>query len=471
MATRFLFDDFESPDGVLLEQHSPGWVRSTSSNDNGPVAITGGRAAQQTATRSVYCRADAPAPSPDYEVSAPLYFVSGQFSPSVGICGRMAGPGDAPVTFYQARLVNNGSGVVLARFLNGTTVTLASVGMSWAVRAEPLLTLRMDGSQLSVLVDGQLIIGPISDTYIVGAGYVGMRFASAETYQVRVSEIGAAVLGADDIDATLNATLDAATLSSTAQLQVSGSLSSVLGPAILESAASLASTASLTKTLAPAVLTAIASIEAEPPQQDGVEGALSKILDGARLGATASVAIRCGLSSTLAGLALAATARTATALDISKVHSSRIVMFGGSGSRVVIFEGSGSRLVVFEGSGTRIRINEMDVKVPIRDGAKWKVDRDRDEISYYAADITNELWDRNTTAVQSEVVALPYGVEVLEEAQIQISTIEGIERTFVVVKLGGVEGELPDDWRWVARVPCANGERFDKTTWFNEVDP
>jgi hypothetical protein len=41
----------------------------------------------------------------------------------------------------------------------------------------------------------------------------------------------------------------------------------------------------------------------------------------------------------------------------------------------------------------------------------------------------------------------------------------------VVVKLGPVGEPLPDDWRWVARVPCMNGERFDKTTWFNKVDP
>jgi len=158
-------------------------------------------------------------------------------------------------------------------------------------------------------------------------------------------------------------------------------------------------------------------------------------------------------------------------LDIAKVHSSRVVIFEGSGSKVVVFEGSGSKVVVFEGSGKRMRFNDMSAKVPIKVGEKWITDRDRDEISYYAADITDELADRNTTAIADEVTAPVFGVELLEGPQVQVATVDGIERTYVVVKLGDVDGAIPDDWRWVARVPCANGERFDRTTWFNEVDP
>ncbi|WP_273163702.1 hypothetical protein [Massilia timonae] len=472
-AVTFLSEDFVAPDGVLLEDIGTGLARSTVSGGNGAMQVMGGRASMSSSANAVYCWGENPAPSPDYEVSAKHYFASAAGNPSVGVCGRMAGPGGAPLTFYQARFVNNTSGLVLARFLNGTTVTLLSTPMNYPAGAEPLLTLKMEGDQLSVLVDGVVLLGPHTDATIPDAGYVGIRMASANVNQIRIDEVRARTIddGPSPIGGSLSATLEAAIVSSSVQIHVASSLSSVLASATLASAAALASTADLTKTLSPAVLSARASVEAELPGPDGIEGALSKILAGATLAATASVAVKGALSSTLAGAALAATARTATALDILEVHSSRVVVFGGSGSRVVVFEGSGSRVVVFEGSGKRIRIKQMDVKVPIKDGSKWKVDRDRDEISYYAADITDELRDRNTTAVQSEVVALPYGVEVLEEAQIQIATIEGIERTFVVVKLGGVDGELPDDWRWVARVPCANGERFDKTTWFNEVDP
>lgn len=142
-----------------------------------------------------------------------------------------------------------------------------------------------------------------------------------------------------------------------------------------------------------------------------------------------------------------------------------------SPARLVVFEGSGSRVVIFEGSGVRMMINGISVKVPLKFGERWTCDRDRDEISYYGADITVELAHRNTFAEPGNVIALLFGVELLDGPQVQIVEVDGVDRTFVVVKLGGVDGDLPDDWRWVARVSCANGERFDKTTWFNEVDP
>jgi hypothetical protein len=140
-----------------------------------------------------------------------------------------------------------------------------------------------------------------------------------------------------------------------------------------------------------------------------------------------------------------------------------------SPSRVVVFEGSGSRVVVFEGSGPRVRIGQMSAKEPTKIGDKWVCDRDPDEESHYVADITQELLDRNTTA--ASVVSVLSGVSQLEEPEIQTVTIGGVQKSYVVAFLGGVEGTPPEDWKWVARVRCVNGERFDKTTWFNKVDP
>jgi hypothetical protein len=193
--------------------------------------------------------------------------------------------------------------------------------------------------------------------------------------------------------------------------------------------------------------------------------------------AQASAAGSLSTRISLAGAAQALATATGTLsiadglIDISKVSKDRVVTFEGSGSRVVVFEGSGSRVVIFEGSAPRTRIGEMSIKLPVKIGSKWTVDRDPDEISYYGADITQEQLDRGTTADPSKIAAVLYGVELLEGPEIQVEVIDGVQRTFVVVKLGGVEEELPQDWRWVARVPCMNGERFDKTTWFNKVDP
>lgn len=149
-------------------------------------------------------------------------------------------------------------------------------------------------------------------------------------------------------------------------------------------------------------------------------------------------------------------------IDISKI----------SATRIVIFEGSGSRIVVFEGSGKRMRLNEMTAKVPTKDGDKWMCDRDPDEESYYAADITDELADRFTSVKDSTdaIEILVHGVEQVGAHSIQVAEVDGVERTFVVVFLVGIDADPPEDWYWLARVRCANGERFDKTTWFKRMD-
>ena len=110
----------------------------------------------------------------------------------------------------------------------------------------------------------------------------------------------------------------------------------------------------------------------------------------------------------------------------------------------------------------------MSGKEPTQIGDKWTVDRDPDEKSYYAADITQELIDRATTAA-SFVLNL-VGVVKLEEPQMQVVTRDGVQRTYIVAFLGGTDSDPPTGWRWEARVTCANGEQFDKTTWFNRKD-
>ncbi len=111
----------------------------------------------------------------------------------------------------------------------------------------------------------------------------------------------------------------------------------------------------------------------------------------------------------------------------------------------------------------------MSSRVPVKVGDKWMVDRDPDEKSHYVADITQELADRATTATSIELVLV--GVVQLEDPELQVLTVEGVQRTYAVAFLGGTDSDPPEGWKWVARVTCDNGERFDKTTWFNKVDP
>ncbi|WP_036170359.1 hypothetical protein [Massilia sp. 9096] len=114
----------------------------------------------------------------------------------------------------------------------------------------------------------------------------------------------------------------------------------------------------------------------------------------------------------------------------------------------------------------------MSTTEPTKVGDKWMVHRDPDEISWYAADITDELLDRNTTLATTgqPVTLILQGVTMLRDFSIQTATIGGVVHTYIVVLLGGVDTALPADWLWTARCSCANGERFDKTTWFQRVD-
>ena len=316
MATPFFLDAFDGPDNQFLESYSANWVKSTS--QAGRAMLLGGRVYQSTTDNAVYCRGDVQPPTADYDVSASLYFASGSGTPSVGVCGRMAGPGGAAMTFYQARIVNNSSGIVLARFINGATVTLSSVAYSAPAFAEPKLTLRMKGNQLSVLLDGVVVIGPITDSNITDAGYAGIRMASAAANQIRIDNFAVEPIeeSAAAIVATLSATLDPAAIGSAAQVGVAAALSKALAPATLASAAALALTAGLAKTLAPAVLAASIYIELEPPEQDGVEGTLSKTLAGATLAASASAAVRGALASALDDSILASAAAAPIAASL-----------------------------------------------------------------------------------------------------------------------------------------------------------
>lgn len=183
--TQFIADTFTGADGTGLSTYSASWARGTG---GGLAALLGNRARQSGSTTAVYVYTGTEAPSPDYDVSATIYIGSTSGAPSVGVCGRMVSVDD--FTFYQAR-ITLGSGIVLARFVGNSATTLATVPYTPTLGAEPKLTLRMRGDQLSVLLDDVVVIGPITDTVITGAGYAGIRFASSSTTSVHLDNFTA----------------------------------------------------------------------------------------------------------------------------------------------------------------------------------------------------------------------------------------------------------------------------------------
>lgn len=145
-------------------------------------------------------------------------------------------------------------------------------------------------------------------------------------------------------------------------------------------------------------------------------------------------------------------------IDASLVPASRTVVFAG-GTRVVVF-GGGTRVVVFDVPSIEKELSVANAAKPYFKDGKWFVDKDPDEISYYVADVTQELTDRATTITSVEV--LVSGVTLIEGPSVQGSVI--------VVKLEDMDESDGGENFWTARVTCSNTERFDRTTWLNRVD-
>lgn len=316
-------------------------------------------------------------------------------------------------------------------------------------------------------------------TSIPLSGSASMRVTSSGMLTTAIPVAGAALMAATAAGSLAGT---AAALAGNAALQVSAT-------GALSTAIRLTGTASLTASAGGALAGTGAALAGAAAAQVSATGALSTAIRfaGAAVVQISAAGSLAGSAATLSG---AASMRTSGAGALS----SAIVLSGAaavsikaagtlsltakidvskiSPGRIVIFEGSGSRIVAFEGSGKRTRINEMSAKVPTKVGDKWMCPRDPDEESYYAADITDELADRFTSVKSSAdaIEIIVHGVEKVGVHSLQVAQVDGVERTFVVVFLVGIDADPPDDWNWLARVRCANGERFDKTTWFKRTD-
>lgn len=230
-------DEFTGPDGQLLETYNAAWVRSTNGNV-GTATLIGEKVRQTNLNTSVYARSDVQAPTGDYDVSSDMLVVSGSNSPSVGIFGRLTGTGAAQVNGYQARFVNNGSGFVLARFNNNVSTTIGSMVMNMAAGSTFKLTLQQRGTQLALLLDGSVVIGPFTDAAFAGPGFAGMRFASSSVDQIRIDNF---TIDTPETAATgtFSSSLNGVTMTSSGDVNDRGSFASTLGDAAMQAAGSV----------------------------------------------------------------------------------------------------------------------------------------------------------------------------------------------------------------------------------------
>ena len=132
---------------------------------------------------------DAIPPGANYYVEGDIFVRTAKGSAMV--CGRMSA---TERTFYGAQYTATGI-VELIRSVNGTRVSLGSYTTTIPVNTATPLRLVMNGNQLSVMVNGVLRIGPITDDIITEAGLVGARLfpdIGAETISVQLTAIRSA---------------------------------------------------------------------------------------------------------------------------------------------------------------------------------------------------------------------------------------------------------------------------------------
>lgn len=112
--------------------------------------------------------------SADYKVSAGLAYVSNNGTTiGLGVAGRVESEN---ATYYFARYSNATSGWQLFRMLSGTSTLIgSSTSPSFSPGQSKTISLILVGDQISIAVDNVVVIGPVTDTLIAGAGKAAVR--------------------------------------------------------------------------------------------------------------------------------------------------------------------------------------------------------------------------------------------------------------------------------------------------------
>ncbi len=340
----FFSDSFDGVAGDNIQAYNPAWTAVPGITGT---AVIGTRFAARG--NGGFYRSDAPSPSADFSVTGEIYISSAVNGPNLAV---LADVSTTAATYYQANLIG-GTGIRLARTVNGSTLAIDTVPYTVVAGNTVRLRLERKGSNLSLYVDDALAIGPVEDTAIASTGYVGFRILNAGAGQLQLDSISAETLAAVEkpivgsagwLEQSETATIGA-DASATLQTGWTEQPESIAAVAALGSAARAAWVETAETNTIAAVIGGAGSIAVA--WYEGAE--TTSIAVFAELDAVAG-----WIEGADAWAARLAVQPPGEGIDISKISAARIVVFEGSGSRVVVFEGSGRRVTPFEGSGSRV---------------------------------------------------------------------------------------------------------------------
>jgi hypothetical protein len=186
----FLSDSFTDTAGTTLASHSPevggAWSKHTSSGSaNASIDATGGRLQSDAATTSIptYQNAATP-PAADYVVRATVTRTAA--ATGTQAAGVMLRAVNGVNSYYLADYdANSGAGRWrLRKTVSGTNTTLGTASATLTQDQAYLLEAVVIGDQLTLRVDGSVVVGPITDSALAAAGLVGVRLGGTNVFRL-----------------------------------------------------------------------------------------------------------------------------------------------------------------------------------------------------------------------------------------------------------------------------------------------
>jgi concanavalin A-like lectin/glucanase superfamily protein len=171
-------DDFTDTAGTELSSHTgalgASWTAATDQTSSAVISPAGRLRKSAGAGYSQYVASGVPS-SANYLVEADVYVASIQADDSVALIGRADAAG---TTYYMARYITSSGVWQLLEVTAGTGATIGTptqVARTLTVGASYRVGLQMNGSTISLIVDGVTIITGTDASPIAAAGRAGLR--------------------------------------------------------------------------------------------------------------------------------------------------------------------------------------------------------------------------------------------------------------------------------------------------------